>query len=118
MISWGIVYHRLRTVNLYRTAPKHGRLKLGNSEDFAQVQSLLHWERIFHVESRAAGCDQMYLDGKDVFLWLPRDNFGMSSRYKTLLFVFNYNHSDSGTGGGCSVVLIVSLLFTAFVSDG
>ena len=28
MISWGIVYHRLRTVNLYRTAPKHGRLKL------------------------------------------------------------------------------------------
>ena len=36
MISWGIVYHRLRTVNLYRTAPKHGRLKLGlvNSEDF------------------------------------------------------------------------------------
>ena len=28
MISWGIVYHRLRTVNLYRTAPKHGCLKL------------------------------------------------------------------------------------------
>ena len=116
-ISWGIVYHRLRTVNLYRTAP-HGRLKLGNSEDFAQVRSLLHWERIFHVESRAAGCDKMYLDGKDVFLWLPRDNFGMSIRYETLLFVFNYNHSDGGTGGGCSVVLIVSLLFTAFVSDG
>ena len=36
MISWGIAYHHLRTVNLYRTAPKHGRLKLGlvNSEDF------------------------------------------------------------------------------------
>ena len=118
MISWGIVYHRLRTVNLYLTAPKHGRLKLGNSKDFAQVRSLLHWERIFHVESRAAGCDQMYLDGKDVFLWLPRDNFGMSSRYETLSFVFNYNHSDSGTGGGCSVVLIVSLFFKAFVSDG
>ena len=40
-ISWGIVYHRLRTVNLYRTAPKHSRLKLiprtwqvYNSEDF------------------------------------------------------------------------------------
>ena len=28
MISWGIVYHRLRTVNLYRIAPKHVRLKL------------------------------------------------------------------------------------------
>ena len=26
MISWGIVYHRLRTVNLYRIAPKHVRL--------------------------------------------------------------------------------------------
>ena len=59
----------------------------------------------------------MYLDGKDVFLWLPRDNFGKSIRYETLPFVFNYNHSDGGTGGGCSVVLIVSLLFTAFVSD-
>ena len=42
----------------------------------------------------------------------------MSIRYETLPFVFNYNHSDGGTGGGCSVVLIVSLLFTAFVSDG
>ena len=28
MISWGIVYHRLRTVNLYRIAPKHIRLEL------------------------------------------------------------------------------------------
>ena len=63
------------------------------------------WERIFHVESRAAGWDQMYLDGKDVFLWLPQDNFGKSIRYETLPFVFNYNHSDGGTGGGCSVVL-------------
>ena len=94
MISWGIVYHRLRTVNLYRTAPKHGRLKLipqtwhVNCEDFHKAFkfALLHWERIFHVESRAAGCDQMYLDGKDVFLWLPQDNFGKSTR---LPFVFN-----------------------------
>ena len=28
MISWGIVYHRLRTVNLYHIAPKHVRLEL------------------------------------------------------------------------------------------
>ena len=28
MISWGIVYHRLRTVNLYRIGPKHVRLEL------------------------------------------------------------------------------------------
>ena len=28
MISWGIVYYRLRTVNLYHIAPKHVRLEL------------------------------------------------------------------------------------------
>ena len=28
MISWGIVYHRLRTINLYHIAPMHVRLKL------------------------------------------------------------------------------------------
>ena len=39
-------------------------------------------------------------DGKDVFLWLPT-GFGKSM---TLPFVFNYKHSDGGTGGGCSVV--------------
>ena len=27
-ISWGMVYHRLRTVNLYRIPPKHVRLGL------------------------------------------------------------------------------------------
>ena len=61
----------------------------------------------------------MYLNGKDVFLWLPRDNFGKSIRYKTLpFFSTSCNHGESGTGGGCSVVLIMSLLFTALVSDG
>ena len=41
----------------------------GNSEDFDKTLKFgvcCNWERIFHVESRAAGCDQMYLDGKDV----------------------------------------------------
>ena len=28
MITWGIVYHRLQTVNLYRIALKHVRLEL------------------------------------------------------------------------------------------
>ena len=27
-----------------------------------------------------------------------------------LPFVFNYKHSDGGTGGGCSIVLVVSPL--------
>ena len=39
MISWGIVYHRSQTINLYHIAPKHIRLELiqhtaGKSEDF------------------------------------------------------------------------------------
>ena len=46
-------------------------------------------------------------DGKDVFLWLPM-GFGKSICYETL--VFNYKHSDGGTGGGCSVVLVMSPL--------
>ena len=46
-------------------------------------------------------------DGKDVFLWLPT-GFGKSICYETLPFVLNYKHSDGGTGGGCSVVLVVS----------
>ena len=47
-------------------------------------------------------------DGKDVFLWLPR-GFGNSICYETAV-CFNYKHSDGGTGSGCSVVLVVSLL--------
>ena len=39
-------------------------------------------------------------DGKDVFLWLSK-GFGKSICYETLLFVFNYKHSDSGTSSGC-----------------
>ena len=46
---------------------------------------------------------------EDVFLWLPT-GFGKSICYETLPFVFNYKHSDGGTGGGCSVVLVVSPL--------
>ena len=73
-ISWGIVYRRLRTVNLYRILAYSSEARLsraypantpGKSEDFdkasAQVRSLLYWKGRFHVEGRAAGCDQMYL---------------------------------------------------------
>ena len=48
-------------------------------------------------------------DGEYVFLWLPTE-LGKSICYETLPFVFNYKHSDGGTGGGCSVVLVVSPL--------
>ena len=49
-------------------------------------------------------------DGKDVFLWPSTTGFGKSICYETLPFVFNYKYSDGGTGGGCSVVLVVSPL--------
>ena len=46
-------------------------------------------------------------DGKDVFLWLP--SLSVEFCYETAV-CFNYKHSDGGTGGGCTVVLVVSLL--------
>ena len=36
--------------------------------------------------------------------------FGKSICYETLPFDFNYKHSDGGTGGGCSIFLVVSSL--------
>ena len=42
--------------------------------------------------------------------WLPT-GFGTSVCYETAV-CFNYEHSDGGTGGGCSVVLVVSLLMS------
>ena len=73
MISWGIVYHRLRTVNLYRILGYSSEARLsrtypanmaGKSEDFDKALKFalcLYWKGRFHVESGAAGCDQMYL---------------------------------------------------------
>ena len=48
-------------------------------------------------------------NGKDVFLSLPT-GFGKSVCYETLPFVRNYKHSDGRTGGGCSVIFVVSPL--------
>ena len=47
-------------------------------------------------------------EGKDVFLWIPT-GFGKLICYETAV-CFNYKHSDGGTGGGCTVVLVVSPL--------
>ena len=53
-------------------------------------------------------------DGKGVFLWLP--TYGIwTICYETLPFVFNYKHSDGRTGGGYSVVLVVSPLVSLVV---
>ena len=118
MISWGILYHRLRTVNLYRILAYSSEARpsraypanmAGKSEDFesAQVRSLLYWKGTLKAEQLDA--IKCIYDGKDVFLRLPT-GFGKSICYETLPFVFNHKHSDGGTGGGCSVVLVVSPL--------
>ena len=53
-------------------------------------------------------------DSKDVFLSLPT-GFGKSVCYETLPFVCNYKHSDGRTGGGCSVVLVMSPLVSLII---
>ena len=55
-------------------------------------------------------------NGKDVFLWLPT-GFGKSICYETLLFVYNYKHSDGGTSSGCSIVLVVSSLVSLMIDQ-
>ena len=44
----------------------------------------------------------------DVFLWLPT-GFETSICYETAVCL-NYKHSDGGTGGSCSILLVVSPL--------
>ena len=117
-ISWGIVYHRLRTVNLYRIAPKHVRLELipanmaNKCEDFDKALKFALCcigKGDFTLKTEQLDAIKCIHDGKDVFLWLPT-GFGKSICYETLPFVFNYKHSDGGTCGSCSVVLVVSPL--------
>ena len=109
--------YSLRTVNLNRIAPKHVRLELIPRTWQVQVRTLINCLSLLFValEKEISRWKQQLdaikcvHDGKDVFLWLPM-GYGKSICYETLQFVFNYKHSDSGTGGGCSVVLVVSVL--------
>ena len=121
MISWGIVYHRLRTVNLYRILAYSSEARpsraypanmAGKSEDFDKALKFTLCcigKGDFTLKAEQLDAIKCIYDGKDVFLWLPT-GFGKSICYETLPFVFNYKHSDGGTGGGCSVVLVVSPL--------
>ena len=118
MISWGIVYHRLRTVNLYhilaysseaRPSRAYPANMAGKSEDFDKALKFALCcigKRDFTLKAEQLDAIKCIYNGKDVFLWLPT-RFGKS---ETLPFVFNYKHGDSRTGGGCSVVLVVSPL--------
>ena len=121
MISWGIVYHRLRTVNLYRILANSSEARpsraypanmAGKSDDFDKALKFALCcigKGDFTLKAEQLDAIKCIYDGKDVFLWLPT-GFVKSICYETLPFVFNYKHSDGGTGGGCSVVLVVSPL--------
>ena len=37
--------------------------------------------------------------------------------YETLLFVYNYKHTDGGTSSGCSIVLVVSPLVSLMMDQ-
>ena len=116
-----IVYHRLRTVNLYRILAYNSEahpsraypMNMAGKTDYFDkaLQFALYCIGKGGFTSKAQQLDAIkcIYDGKDIFLWLPT-GFGKSICYETLPFVFNYKHSDGGTGGGCSVVLVVSPL--------
>ena len=85
-----------------------------NSEDFDKVLKFAlccTGNEDFTLKAEQLDVIKFICDGIDIFLWLPRE----SLYYKTLPFVFNYEHSDSGTGGGCSIVLVVSPLLSLMV---
>ena len=49
MISWGIVYHRLRTVNLYRIALKHVHLEFIQCTAGKKVRTSIKRSSLFFV---------------------------------------------------------------------
>ena len=84
----------------------------GKSEDFDKALKFALCcigKGDFTLKAEQLDAIKCICDGKDVSPWLPT-GFGKSICYETLPFVFNCKHSDGGTGGGCSVVLVVSPL--------
>ena len=82
------------------------------SEDFDKAHKFAYCcirKGDFTLKAEQLDATKCIHNGKDVFLWL-RTGFGKSTCFQTLLFVFNYKHSDGETGSGCSIVLVVSLL--------
>ena len=86
----------------------------GNSEDFDKaLKFVLCCIGKGDFTLKAEQLDAIKCMVKDAFPWLPT-GFG---KYYLLRdsAVFSCKHSDSGTGGGCSVVLVVSPLVSLIV---
>ena len=100
MISWGIVYHHLRTVNLYRILAYSSEARpsqayptnmAGISEDFDKALKFAFCcigKGDFTLKAEQLDAIKCIYDCKDIFLWLPT-GFGKSICYETLPFVFN-----------------------------
>ena len=125
MISWGycIPSFTNRLFLPYSSEARPSRAypanMAGNSEDFDKALKFALCcigKEDFTLKAEQLDAIKCIYDGKDVFLWLPT-GFGKSICYETLPFVFSYKHSDSGTGGGCSVVLVVSPLVSLMVDQ-
>ena len=90
----------------------------GKSEDFDKALKFALCcigKGDFTLKAEQLDAIKCICDSKDVSPWLPT-GFGKSICYETLPFVFNCKHSDGGTGGGCSIVLVsplVSLIMEA-----
>ena len=101
-ISWGIVYHRSRTVNFYYIAPKQVRLELIRQTWQVKARTLIKRSNLalccngkgdFTLKAEQLGVIKCIYNGKDILLWLPT-GYGKSICYESLPFVFNYKHSD------------------------
>ena len=112
MITWGIIYHRLQTVNLYRIALKHVRVELILQTRQVKARTFIkRSSSLFVVLEREISC------------W--KQSSWMRSIVSTMVKTYSCGYlrdleSPSATrlchlfstitGGGCSVVLVVSPL--------
>ena len=120
-ISWGIVYHHWQIINLYRIAPKHVCLKLIPQKMQVKVRTLIKCSSLlFVVLEREISCwkqSSWMWSNVSTMLEMYSCGYPRDIRYETLLFVYNYKHSDSGTSSGCSIVLVVSPLVSLMMDQ-
>ena len=115
MISWSIVYHRLRTVNLYCIAPKHVCLELiprtWQVKARTLIKCLFALCYIGREISRRKQSSWMRSNVSTIVkTYSCRYPWDLGSLSATRLCRFFATTSDGRTSGGCSIVLVVSPL--------